>query len=89
MDLCQGLFLLGYFGGGFIPVPPSTKVSGGGARGTDFYSSVLLCPLATRQQYSSLPLVISTVMEFNQRLYDDSEAFTYIRLYISIKVQSH
>ncbi len=70
-------------------MPPSTKVSGGGARGTDFYSSVLLCPLATRQQYISFPLVISTVMEFNQRLYDDSEAFKYIILYISIKVQSH
>lgn len=89
MDLYQGLFLLGYFGGGFIPVPPLTKVSGGGARGTDFYSSVLLCPLATRQQYSSFPLVISTIMEFNQRLYDDSEAFKNLRLYISIKVQSH
>ncbi len=79
----------GYFGGGFIPVPPLTKVSGEGARGTDFYSSVLLCPLVTRQPYSSFPLVISTIMEFNQRLYDDSEAFKNLRLYISIKVQSH
>lgn len=37
--MCQGLFLLGYFGGEFILVPPLTKVSGGEAQGTDFYNS--------------------------------------------------